>query len=226
MRAARTRLWRRPSRSRRSCARLRRSAGNGASGVGPVGIARSRRRSVLDHIRPARAGLPATGGGDRGGGGWVAAKALTGPGLCGGPVEVGTHAGHGVADSAARGRARRGGKQREPAHSAEADLRSRPSCGRCYDAPGRRAASTPKPTDSRRYCAPSTCTNPPLVEGALGRQALALRQLDTACTNADELAAAVIEQWPGAAVAGPPMGQRCQDRRVVSIQSSMRCHHW
>jgi hypothetical protein len=27
-------------------------------------------------------------------------------------------------------------------------------------------------------------------------------------------------------VAGPPMGQRCQDRRVVSIQSSMRCHHW
>jgi len=37
---------------------------------------------------------------------------------------------------------------------------------------------------------------PPLVEDALGRQALALlRQLDTACANADELAAAVIEQF-------------------------------
>ncbi len=37
---------------------------------------------------------------------------------------------------------------------------------------------------------------PPSVEDALGRQALALlRQLDTACANADELAAAVIEQF-------------------------------
>ena len=53
----------------------------------------------------------------------MAAKALTGPGLGGGPVEVGTHAGHGVADSAARGRCRHGGKQAEPAHPAEADLR-------------------------------------------------------------------------------------------------------
>jgi transposase len=45
---------------------------------------------------------------------------------------------------------------------------------------------------------------PPLVDDALGRQALALlRQLDTACTNADELAAAVIEQFeahPDAAI--------------------------
>ena len=37
---------------------------------------------------------------------------------------------------------------------------------------------------------------PPLVEDALGRQALALlRQLDTACANADELAAAVTEHF-------------------------------
>jgi hypothetical protein len=43
--------------------------------------------------------------------------------LRGGPIEVGTYAGHGVADSAGRGRARHGGKQDEPAHSAEADLR-------------------------------------------------------------------------------------------------------
>jgi transposase len=37
---------------------------------------------------------------------------------------------------------------------------------------------------------------PPLVEDALGRQALGLlRQLDTACANADELATAAIEQF-------------------------------
>ena len=37
---------------------------------------------------------------------------------------------------------------------------------------------------------------PPLVEDAFGRQALALlRQLDAACANADELAAAVVEQF-------------------------------
>jgi hypothetical protein len=64
-----------------------------------------------------------TGGGDRGGGVGVAAKALTGPGLRGGPVEVGTHAGHGVADSAVRGRARHGGTHDGSAHPAEADLR-------------------------------------------------------------------------------------------------------
>ena len=75
------------------------------------------------HQTGVRAGLCGTGGGDCGGGGGVAVKALTGPGLCGGPVEVGTHAGHGVADSAGRGRARHGGKQDEPAHPAEADLR-------------------------------------------------------------------------------------------------------
>ena len=155
----------------------------------------------------------------------VAVKALTGPGLGGGPVEVGTYAGHGVADSAGRGRARRGGKQDEPAHSAEADLRSRPSCGRCYDAPGRPRGIDAEADRLQAILRAEYLHQPPLVEGALGRQALALRQLDTACTNADELAA-VIEQWRGAAVAGPPMGQRCQDRRVVSIQSSMRCHHW
>jgi hypothetical protein len=61
-------------------------------------------RSFQKAVRPrshqtgACAGLCATGGGDRGGGGGVAVKALTGPGLCGGPVEVGSHAGHGVAD--------------------------------------------------------------------------------------------------------------------------------
>jgi hypothetical protein len=70
-----------------------------------------------------RAGLRVTGGGDCGGGVGVAAKALTEPGLRGGPVEVGTYAGHGVADSAARGRCRHGGKHDEPAHPAEADLR-------------------------------------------------------------------------------------------------------
>ena len=57
-----------------------------------------------------RAGLCALGGGDCGGGVGVAAKALTEPGLRGGPVEVGTHAGHGVADSGARGRCRHGSK--------------------------------------------------------------------------------------------------------------------
>ena len=44
----------------------------------------------------------------------MAAQALTGPGLRGGPIEVGTHSGHGVADSAGRGRARHGGKQDDP----------------------------------------------------------------------------------------------------------------
>ena len=42
---------------------------------------------------------------------------------------------------------------------------------------------------SRPCCAPTTCTSSPLVEEAFGRQALALlRQLDTACANADDLA--------------------------------------
>jgi hypothetical protein len=70
-----------------------------------------------------RAGLSVTGGGDCSGGTGVAAKALTRPCLGGGPIEVGTYAGHGVADSGGRGRGRHGGKQGEPAHPAEADLR-------------------------------------------------------------------------------------------------------
>ena len=67
---------------------------------------------------------------------------------------------------------------------------------RCCAAPGCNAASTPKPHDSRRYCAATTCTHPSLVEEAFGQQALALlRQLDPACANAEDLADAATERF-------------------------------
>jgi hypothetical protein len=52
--------------------------------------------------------------------------------------------------------------------------------------------------------------HPPLVEQAFGRQALALlRQLDAACTNADDLAAAAVESLSNTRT--PRSSPACQD---------------
>ena len=70
-----------------------------------------------------------------------------------------------------------------------------PSCAPCCSKAGRSAASTPKPPGCASFRA-EQMHQLPLVEQAMGRQALALlRQLDAACATADDLEHAAIESF-------------------------------
>ena len=70
-----------------------------------------------------------------------------------------------------------------PAPAAAASSPS-PSCARCCARPGAAAASTPRPPGCARPSAQPQMRQLPLVEQAMGRQALALlRQLDAACAG-------------------------------------------